>query len=214
MENQPHIVLSAAVVVLAQFHNPSILNPDFLKINKIVDEKWEVAESITTTPFSQTRFKNGISVTVDNERMNITQIIQGEYQEDSPIYDIASEYIKILEHVKYTAMGLNWDILIPVKDSSSWMIEHFLKKASIPKSSPVVEGITLALKFTFLGNAVSFHLAHEERSPVEGNVPFDGVRVRANIHYDKVNAAEMRKNLQEWKKVQQFIKIQINKLVH
>lgn len=214
MENPSHIVLSANVVVLAQFHNPSILNPDFLKINKIVDGTWDVAETITTTPFSQTRFKNDISMTVDNERLNITQIIKGDYQEVSPIYDMASNYTKILEHVKYTAMGLNWDILVPTKDSSSWMIEHFLKKTSIPKSGPAVEGINLMMKFTFLGNAVSFHLAPEERSPVEGNVPFDGVRVRANIHYAQVNAAEIRKNLQTWKEVQQFIKKQINKLIH
>jgi len=212
MKKTSHIVLSADIVVLAQFHNPSILNPDFLKNNKIVDRNWKVAETITTTPFSQTRFKNGISMTVDNERMNITQKINDNYHEISPIYDIASEYIKILEHVKYTALGLNWDILVPIKTPDSWLVGHFLKKTSIPKSSPAVKGLNLTMNFNLDGNITSFQLApalinFKEKGPVEG------VLVRANIHYENASSNEIRKKLQTWKETQQSIEKQIHKLI-
>jgi len=213
MKKPSHIVLSANIVVLAQFHNPSILNPDFLKINKIVDEKWDVAETITTTPFSQTRFKNGVSMVVDNERLNISQKIHGNYLEDSPIYDIISKYIKILEHVRYTAMGLNWDILVPVKTPSSWLIEHFLKKSSIPKSSPTIEGLNLTMNFTLEGNTTSFQFT-PELAKVSDSSTIEGVRVRANTHYDNVDSNEIREKLQTWKETQRSIKKQITKLIH
>ncbi|MEA2084118.1 MAG: hypothetical protein U9O82_07760 [Thermodesulfobacteriota bacterium] len=213
MKKTSHKVLSANIVVLAQFHNPSILNPDFLRINHIVDEKWDVAETITTTPFSQTRFRNGIALTVDNERFNITQKINAGYPESSPIYDIAIDYIKILEHVKYTAMGLNWDIVVPMKSPDSWMVEHFLKKASIPKSGPDIDGLNLTMKFNFSGNVASFQFSPE--SIVIDNKPsLDVVRVRANIHYEKTGSPEIQKKLETWKDAQQFIKLQITKLIH
>ena len=213
MKKTSHKVLSANIVVLAQFHNPSILNPDFLRINKIVDEKWGVDETITTPPFSQTRFANGITFTVDNERFNITQKIDGDYPKSLPIYNMATGYIKILEHVKYTAMGLNWDIVVPMKSPYSWMIGHFIKKASIPKSSPAIDELNLTMKFDFSGNIASFQFS--PKSITIGDKPaLDGVRVRANIHYEKTASPEIQKNLETWKDAQEFIKLQITKLIH
>ena len=212
MKKTSHIVLSANVVVLAQYNNPSILNPDFLKINKIVDKNWDVAETITTTPFSQTRFKNGITVTVDNERLNITQEINGDYPESSPIYGIASGYLKILEHIKYRAMGLNWNIFVPTTEPGPWLIDHFLKKSSIPKSSPALEGLNLTMKFNFSGNTINFQLAPETIA-FAGKTPIDAIRVRTNTHYDTKSTSEILETLTTWKETQQFIKKQINKLI-
>jgi hypothetical protein len=212
MEKIAHRVLSANIVVLAQFHNPSILNPDFLRTNHIVDEDWNVVETITTPPFSQTRFSNGIVLTVDNERLTITQKINDKYPESSTIYDIASDYIKILEHVKYTAMGLNWNIVVPMTSPKLWMIDHFIKKASIPKSSPAIDGLSLTMKFNYSGNVASFQLSPENIS-IGDKSSLDVVRVRANIHYEKTGSPEIQKNLKTWKDVQQFIKLQINKLI-
>ena len=52
---------SVSVVVTAQFHNPSILNPDFLVSRQIVPEGWAVAETLTTPPVSVVKYENGIS---------------------------------------------------------------------------------------------------------------------------------------------------------
>jgi len=150
---------------------------------------------------------------VDNKRLNITQEINGNYQGDSPIYDIAGGYIKTLKYVKYTAMGLNWDILVPVANPNPWLIEHFLKKTSIPQASPAVDELNLIMKFILDGNTTSFQLTpclinSRDKSPMEG------VRVRANTHYDHVGSKEIHEILQTWKTTQQNIKEQINKLIH
>ena len=44
-ENPPISLHSVSVVVTAQFHNPSILNPDFLESREIVPADWTVADS-------------------------------------------------------------------------------------------------------------------------------------------------------------------------
>lgn len=69
--------IAATVVVVARFHNPSVLNPDFLQRWKIVPEDWEAVETLTTRPFAQTRFDTGVVVAVEHHRLSIYQPAKG-----------------------------------------------------------------------------------------------------------------------------------------
>lgn len=212
MKKNSHIVLSTNVVILAHFHNPSILNPDFLRINKIVDEQWEVLETITTAPFSQLRFQNGISITVDNERLNISETIKGDYPEHSKIYEIAKNYIKLLEHVKYTAVGLNWDILVPASSPTAWLTDHFFKKSSVPKSGPKLKSADLTMQFEIGEGLAHFKLSPAVTKTEENSI--EAVRVNSNIHYPIDKLKNIQEILCAWKDTQKLIKQQITKLVN
>ena len=48
----------ASVVVTANYHNPSILNNDFLVKNDIVSDGWKVADSISTPAVSVIKYDN------------------------------------------------------------------------------------------------------------------------------------------------------------
>lgn len=214
MKKTNHIVLNASVVVVAKHHNPSILNPDFLKYNSIVDGEWEVADTLTTPPFAQTRYKNGITVTVDNERLNITQEINGTYQDDSPIYKLAVGYMQILKHVKYTAVGLNWNIIVPKSDPEIWLVEHFLKEESIPKSAPGLEELNLSMKFDLEGKKTNFQLSSGTvKIDSAQEIPTSGVIVRTNSHYDAQNTDEIINVLTDWQKTQELTILQIEKII-
>ena len=63
--DKTHFPVAVSVVVTAEFHNPSILNPDFLASRKIVPENWEVKETMTSPVLSFTAYENGIRWTVD-----------------------------------------------------------------------------------------------------------------------------------------------------
>ena len=51
------------IVIVAENHNPTILNPDFLKFNDIVPKEWDMGQPpLCTPPISQVEYKNGIKI--------------------------------------------------------------------------------------------------------------------------------------------------------
>ena len=66
-------LIELAVVLVAHSNNPSILNPDFLIHNGIVSDGAEVEQPVISTPaFSQARFKGGVVITADPDRVIFT----------------------------------------------------------------------------------------------------------------------------------------------
>lgn len=100
-------LIELSVVLVANSNNPSIINPDFLRYNKIVDDNYEVQDSPISTPaFSQVKFKNGITIVSDPARVIIGQ--SGTLDRKnvaSP--EVAKRYLECVPHVPYRAIGIN-----------------------------------------------------------------------------------------------------------
>ena len=73
---------SISVVVTAQSHNPSILNRDFLVLQEIVPESWEVIEAVTTPAVSLIRYKKGIQLVVDEEKLTVVENCKSSFQDE------------------------------------------------------------------------------------------------------------------------------------
>ena len=101
-------------VVVGQAHNPTILNPDFLAAEGIVPKSWNwsVSETITTPPLSMVRYMNGVTITVEPNKLQVTDPNVENGPGDSKVTEIASEYVRVLPHVRYTASGNNFQSLI------------------------------------------------------------------------------------------------------
>ena len=99
-------LIELSVVLVADSNNPSIVNPDFLKYNGIVDTVYEVQDFPISTPaFSQVAFKNGITVTSDPARVLIQQTTElTKANMVSP--EIAKRYLQCVPHVPYRAIGI------------------------------------------------------------------------------------------------------------
>lgn len=100
-------LIELSVVFVANSNNPSIINPDFLRYNKIVDDSYEVQDSPISTPaFSQVAFKNGIEVASTPDRIIFRQ--SGSLDREtvaSP--EVAKRYLDCVPHVPYCAIGMN-----------------------------------------------------------------------------------------------------------
>jgi len=96
-----------SVVILAKNHNPSILNPDFLRINGIVPDDWEVdTPTFSSEEISQVTYSNGFQINMDLENLVFLQ----SYKSSSIamcIPDIACKYLKKIDYVNYYALGIN-----------------------------------------------------------------------------------------------------------
>lgn len=96
-----------SVVILAQANNPSILNPDFLKNNSIVDSSFTPANVVCTPPVSHVTYAEGISIVAEFEKLQFIDDKSDRIPTTSPIPAISSKYLQTLPHVKYTAVGIN-----------------------------------------------------------------------------------------------------------
>ena len=98
------------LVVIAQNHNPSILNPDFLIRTGIVESSWgwELANPpICTQQFSGVMYKSGLSIQAFLDRLIFREKNQGNTIANSKLSRIARKYIETLPHVSYSSIGTN-----------------------------------------------------------------------------------------------------------
>lgn len=75
-------------------------------------------------------FRNGVQWRVDPNNLTIQEGVRGDFKESYLIHKCAERYVKVLETVPYTALGLNWhfDIRLKEEDLLNWMRNRFLKE--------------------------------------------------------------------------------------
>ena len=172
-------LIELSVVLVANSNNPSIINPDFLRYNKIVDADYEIKDSPISTPaFSQVMFKNGITIVSDPARVMLTQA--GTLNREHVLLpEIASRYLECVPHVPYHAIGINPKgfvsgqapnpILNMVRDNGSWM--SFM--------DVIPEGQLKAI-YRYTERTIFLDIAVADVA--ENNKTTSGILFQANIH--------------------------------
>ncbi len=102
-------LVRADIVILASAHNPSILSPDWIKAKELITE--EVKNYVNTPDFSLCELDN-FSIIVDRERLQLTAGSQ-EVSILEKLSRFVGGYVKLLPHIPYRSLGLNfiWQIV-------------------------------------------------------------------------------------------------------
>ena len=141
MSENPRVSLhSVSVVVTAQFHNPSILNPDFLASREIVPADWKVAETLTTPPVSVVKYENGVEWSVDQSRLTVAEQSGPGFGDSYRVHPLVIAYLRKLPHVPYRSLGLNCQVSKSQANPQRWLIERF--GAKWLSDEPAVLGMT------------------------------------------------------------------------
>jgi hypothetical protein len=179
-----------AIAVLADQHNPTILNPDFLKRNGIVDEAWELAEPpLCAFPVARVKFANSVSLTADPERVIVRQDVVGDPQ-NVVAPDIAVAYVRTLPHVAYEGVCINPSGCarqIPNGDIAGFVARDLLRDVT----ALAVDGIepTAALRLDYQMGEYEVYLAVEsERDPVSAEPV---LVLDAHFHYDMTGGGDL-----------------------
>ena len=201
----PYRLLSVSVVVTAEFHNPSILNPDFLKFQGIVPKDWEPKLAITTPQFSNIRFHNGIDWTVDQSKLTVVETCESQFQDSYLAYDLVASYIERLPHVPYRSHGLNFVVAFPTDEPQQWLTNQYLKDGDWLHGEPAVR--SMAPKFTFAADEeVLCFLNLDANRPARGKhqaVP--AVIAEGNLHHEgPLDAGALRDAIDRWPQRQEF----------
>ncbi len=127
-------LVELSVVLVANQNDPSILNPDFLRYNGIVDKALNLKEpSISTSVFSQVMFEGDIAVRAEPHRFVFEQ--KGEpLAEDACVApELARRFVQTVTHTSYSAVGINarsfrsptgssrYTVADTLLDDSKWM---------------------------------------------------------------------------------------------
>lgn len=192
-----------SIVVLAQAHNPSILNPDFLKNNKIIDASFTPKDIICTPPIAQVSFDEGISIKAEFERLQFIDPVSERIPYSSQIPEIATRYISTLPHVRYTAAGINfighylWE---DIRSASSFISDKFIKNG--PWLS-LGDGLTnIGLKFVYLFDKIKCTISMESAEMIrEENKKIPVILINANYNLDVKdnNIQEIKSFISDWK---------------
>jgi len=174
--------LEFSLVVIAKDHNPTILNPDFLKINHIVkdDLNWQVVgQPITTPAFSTVQYNSNVVITVDPIKLQVTDSSGANFKSNQ-ICDIISNYVNTLPHVEYIALGINFTNMVKIDDPTNYVISRFLKNGGWNNGGNQIQNLGLKLFYDLEGGNIAFSVDKGMRKDVAK--PF--IISRANFHRD------------------------------
>ena len=123
-------LLQFSIVIIAADHNPTILNPDFLRMQSIVPESWNwelASPPIITPPFATVQYESGVSISVESNKLQIADTKTAEPTE-SKIVELAKQYVRVVPHVRYTAVGINYRSAIDAENADTYLKSQFLKE--------------------------------------------------------------------------------------
>ena len=180
VEEMPIWLHTVSVVIVAKFHNPSILNKDFLVAQGIVPSDWDVADAISNPAVSVVNYKNKIKWTVDQQRLQVAKEYDLPFQEYTDIQDRAALYVEKLPRVSYVSLGINGHVSITRENPRQWLKERFLKPGSWDKRLYIMPRFTINLNDkSILNLSVDSGQSSQGKSDQHSSVIVD-----CNLHYD------------------------------
>jgi len=102
----------ADIVILALAHNPSIISPQWLKENHLITE--EPKQFVHTPDFSLFDSET-FSLITDRQRLQVTAKKQ-DMDTLKSLASIGNGYIKLLSHIPYRTLGLNFVWLAEISE--------------------------------------------------------------------------------------------------
>jgi len=178
-------LIGFSVVLVANSNDPSIINPDFLRYNEIVDPNRPVQGAPITTPaFSQVTFEGGLSVKADTNRVIFEQAGDPLASEDILCPEIANCYLQKMPHVPYSAVGINpkgfrisctekaEKVSTALRDNGAWL--------SFKDVHPAIHLKTI---YKYDKKMIVLDVAEGTR-PIDNDSKASGILFQANIHRD------------------------------
>ena len=195
-----------SVVLVVKSNDPSIVNPDFLRYNAIVDANLPVQEPpITTFAFSQAIFKGGLAVKALPERMIFEQTGSPLAEEDIRCVETAKRYLEKAPQVSCNAVGINPK---GIRESSGTAREKvsnaLIERGSWASFRAVVPEILLKAAYRYEDRMIALDISNA-RTQEEGGSEASVMMFQANIHRDirEVNqqqrVAKLSSILESWR---------------
>jgi hypothetical protein len=173
-----------SIVLAANANNPTILNPDFLKYNEIVDRSWDLLNPpICTQPISQIVFNNNVSIVSQLDKVVFSLNLENdESKKFEVIQGISKKYIETIPHVEYIGIGINPRYVIELSSddtANNFLLNNFIHLNSF---SPELLGLGFVIKFS-LNEHTTCNLNIDTGKTGGPDKIREAIVVKANFHH-------------------------------
>jgi hypothetical protein len=179
-------LLKTDIVVLSESNNPRLLNHDFLERNAIIPKGWIPSNIVVTPPFALIQYENGISIQVEENKLQFTCSKPSEFNWASELPKIATTYLDVLPHVSYKAVGLNFQLISKQpkgQDAEDQLIEKLMKTGPWLQHTGGLTGVVIEYQFRKNQPWLNLRVGVRETSSPQGSM-LEGFIFNANSHYD------------------------------
>ena len=178
-------IIEFSVVLVVNPNDPSILNPDFLRYNGIVDESRQVQGDIIVTPaFSQVTFEGGLTVKAVPDRVIFEQTGEALTLEDIVCPKMAKQYVEKVPHVPYRAVGINPKGIRSLHDKSPEKVLWALSdKGSWTSFKDMMPEIQLKAIYRYNDRAIILDIIEAKKRGKDGSES-PKLLFQANVHCD------------------------------
>lgn len=185
-----------SIVIVGTGFSPSNFDGDMLADKEIIpsDWNWKVFNNLSSSILSQIVYELGkVSIRVEKNKITIADnYIENNKIENSKISEIAKRLIQRHKHLTFTALGINFESIVPLEDFKGYLTTNFIKDAKIKNGEIVVENVSITLRYA-LKNGGLLNAVLEEgalgRQTDNETIEFNGIVCSANFHRDfTVNA--------------------------
>ena len=186
-----------AVVLAAQSNNPSIINPDFLRNNKIVDADLSIqGDPISSPLFSQVTFERGIVVNALPDRVSFQQTGDSLASGDILCPEIAKRYVEKVPHVPYSAIGINPKGYRYLSDEVEEKVSNILIKSAKLSFRDVTPEVHLKTIYQYDTRKIVLDIAEATmKKNNEPEIPI--ILFQANIHRDIPSTIEQQERIKK-----------------
>ncbi|MYD60044.1 MAG: hypothetical protein F4W91_03290 [Gemmatimonadetes bacterium] len=184
-----------AVVLVAQSNNPSIINPDFLRHNEIVNADLALqGDPITSPLFSQVTFERGIVVNALPDRVSFQQTGDSLASGDILCPEIAKRYVEKVPHVPYSAIGVNPKGYRYLFDEVKEKVSNILIKSAELSFRDVTPEVHLKTIYQYDTRKIVLDIAEATmKKNNESEIPI--ILFQANIHRDLPSTMEQQNRI-------------------
>jgi hypothetical protein len=198
-----------AVVVVAKNHNPTILNPDFLKYNGIVSPDWELARPpICTEPVAEVRYRNGINIIAQLQKLIFSQTLADRSIDEAQVPEIMVKYIETLPHVDYRATGINVVGHVSTdteEEAQKYILDNLIAQGPWKKVKNQQPNVSVSFSYPIEQGSLNITV-EKALLPLSDQKHLPVVAFRSNFHREipegiaREKVAKLMNIIQSWKK--------------
>ncbi len=101
---------------------------------------------ITTPPFATIQYESSVSISVEPNKLQVADN-QVTKPTESKIVAMVKRYVKVVPHVRYTAVGINFRSIIELDDADTYLKSQFLKEGPWDSGKNPMKSV--GLKFVY-----------------------------------------------------------------
>jgi hypothetical protein len=115
--------LEYSCVLQAESHNPTIINPDWLKMHGIVPDSWELAQQPVIMPaLAQIQFDSGVKFFLQEQKL-VVSVVGDDPALREQIASSVTQYAETLPHTPYLGIGHNAKAGLEVPEAHKAMLD-------------------------------------------------------------------------------------------